>query len=90
MNCDVIAEKSSSCCYNIALKSAEDRASIQRDLVASGMVHKLKKGEITRRHIEVMIYDTPEPERELLKARLNHYMGVARETKSSGKVKKQR
>ena len=78
MNCDVIAEKSIGCCYNIALKSAEDRASIQRDLVASGMVHKLKKGEITRRHIEVALHDAPETEREYLRERLNHYMSIGR------------
>jgi hypothetical protein len=78
------------CCYNIALKSPEERASINRDLVTSGVVHKFKKGELTRRHIEVMIYDTPEPERELFKARINHYMTVTRETKGSGKVKNQR
>ena len=90
MDCDVTTEKSNGYCYNIARKSPEERASINRDLVAAGVVHKLKKGEITRRHIEIMIYDTPEPERELLKARLNHYMSAARETKVSGKVKNQR
>lgn len=90
MNCDASAEKSNGYCYNIALKSPEERAGINRDLVASGVVHKFKKGELTRRHIEIMIYDTPEPEREQFKARLNHYMSAARETKGSGKVKNQR
>lgn len=78
MNCDANAEKSNGYCYNIARKSPEERASINRDLVTSGVVHKFKKGELTRRHIEVMIYDTPEPERELFKARINHYMKVSR------------
>lgn len=78
MNCDASAEKSNGYCYNIALKSAEDRASIQRDLVASGMVHKLKTGEITRRHIEVALHDAPETEREYLRERLNHYMSIGR------------
>ncbi len=90
MNCDVSAEKSIGYCYNIALKSPEERAGINRDLVASGVVHKFKKGELTRRHIEVMTYDTPEPERELFKARINHYMAVTMEAKGSGKIKNQR
>ena len=90
MNCDANAEKSNGYCYNIARKSPEERASINRDLVTSGVVHKFKKGELTRRHIEVMIYDTPEPEREQFKARINHYMTVTRKTKDSGKSKNQR
>lgn len=90
MNCDVTTEKSNGYCYNIALKSDAERARIQLDLKASGMVHKLKTGEITRRHIEVALYDTPETEREYLRERLNHYMSAARETKVSGKVKNQR
>ena len=73
MNCDVSAEKSNGYCYNLALKSVDERARIQLDLKAAGMVHKLKTGEITRRHIEVALYDTPETEREYLRDRLNHY-----------------
>ena len=78
MNCDVNAEKSNGCCYNIARKSHEERAKIKIDLQAAGMVHKLKTGEITRRHIEVALYDTPETEREYLRERLNHYMSIGR------------
>ena len=78
MNCDVSAEKSNGYCYNIALKSVDERARIQLDLKAAGMVHKLKTGEITRRHIEVALYDTPETEREYLRERLNHYMSIER------------
>ena len=76
MNCDVSAEKSIGYCYNIALKSPEERAKIQLDLKASGAVRKLRTGEITRRHIEVMLYDEPELTREYLRERLNHYRGM--------------
>ena len=76
MNCDVNAEKSICYCYNIAHKSPEERAKIQMDFQAAGMVHKLKTGEITRRHIEVALYDAPEDEREYLRERLNHYRGI--------------
>ena len=76
MNCDVTTEKSSGYCYNLALKSVDERARIQLDLKAAGMVHKLKTGEITRRHIEVALYDTPETEREYLRERLNHYRAM--------------
>ena len=83
MNCDVNAEKSNGYCYNLALKPDAERARIQLDLMAAGMVHKLKTGEITRRHIEVMLHDEPEGSREYLRARLNHYM---RMTKENGSV----
>ena len=76
MNCNVSAEKSNGYCYNLALKSVDERARIQLDLKAAGMVHKLKTGEITRRHIEVALYDTPETEREYLRERLNHYRAM--------------
>ena len=66
------------CAYNIALKSPEERAKIQMDFQAAGMVRKLRTGEITRRHIEVALYDTPETEREYLRERLNHYMSIGR------------
>lgn len=78
MNCDVNAEKSIGYCYNIAQKSPEERAKIQMDFQAAGMVHKLKTGEITRRHIEVALYDAPEMEREYLRERLNYYMSIGR------------
>lgn len=78
MNCDASAEKSNGYCYNIALKSDAERARIQLDLKASGMVHKLKTGEITRRHIEIALYDAPEAEREYLRERLNHYISIWR------------
>lgn len=78
MNCDTSAEKSNGYCYNIALKSVDERARIQLDLKAAGMVHKLKTGEITRRHIEVALHDAPETEREYLRERLNHYMSIKR------------
>lgn len=77
MNCDTSAEKSIGYCYNIALKSDAERARIQLDLKAAGMVHKLKTGEITRRHIEVELYDTKEADREYLRERLNHYRTIA-------------
>ena len=77
MNCDASAEKSNGYCYNIALKPDAERARIQLDLKASGMVHKLKTGEITRRHIEVELYDTKEADREYLRERLNHYRTIA-------------
>ena len=77
MNCDVNAEKSNCYCYNLALKSDAERARIQLDLKAAGMVHKLKTGEITRRHIEVELYDTKEADREYLRERLNHYRTIA-------------
>ena len=64
------------CVYNIASKSHEDRAKIQLDLKASGAVRKLRTGEITRRHIEIMLYDEPEPTREYLRERLNHYRNI--------------
>ena len=76
MNCDTSAEKSIGYCYNIALKSDAERARIQLDLKASGMVHKLKTGEITRRHIEVMLGDEPEATRDHLRERLNYYRGL--------------
>ena len=76
MNCDASAEKSNGYCYNLALKSVDERARIQLDFKAAGMVHKLKTGEITRRHIEVALYDTPETEREYLRERLNHYRAM--------------
>ena len=76
MNCDANAEKSNGYCYNIALKSHEERAKIQLDLKASGAVRKLRTGEITRRHIEVMLYDEPEGSREYLRDRLNHYRAI--------------
>lgn len=78
MNCDANAEKSNGYCYNIAHKSPEERAKIQMDFQAAGMVHKLKIGEITRRHIEVALHDAPETEREYLRERLNHYMSIGR------------
>lgn len=78
MNCDANAEKSIGYCYNIAQKSPEERAKIQMDLQAAGMVRKLRTGEITRRHIEVALYDTPETKREYLRERLNHYMSIGR------------
>ena len=77
MNCDASAEKSNGYCYNIALKPVDERARIQLDLKAAGMVHKLKTGEITRRHIEVELYDTKEADREYLRERLNHYRTIA-------------
>ena len=77
MNCDVNAEKSNGYCYNLALKPDAERARIQLDLKAAGMVHKLKTGEITRRHIEVELYDTKEADREYLRERLNHYRTIA-------------
>ena len=76
MNCDVSDEKSNGYCYNLALKSVDDRARIQLDLKAAGMVHKLKTGEITRRHIEVMLCDEPEATRDHLRERLNYYRGL--------------
>ena len=76
MNCDASAEKSNGYCYNIALKSDAERARIQLDLRAAGMVHKLKTGEITRRHIEVMLHDEPEATRDRLRERLNYYRGL--------------
>ena len=78
MNRDVNAEKSIGYCYNIAQKSPEERAKIQMDFQAAGMDRKLRTGEITRRHIEVALYDTPETEREYLRERLNHYMSIGR------------
>ena len=77
MNCDTSAEKSIGYCYNIALKSDAERARIQLDLKAAGMVHKLKTGEITRRHIEIELHDTKEIDREYLRERLNHYRTIA-------------
>ena len=77
MNCDVNTEKSNGYCYNLALKTDAERARIQLDLKAAGMVHKLKTGEITRRHIEIELHDTKEPDREYLRERLNHYREVA-------------
>ena len=77
MNCDVNTEKSNGYCYNLALKPDAERARIQLDLKAAGMVHKLKTGEITRRHIEVELYDTKEADREYLRERLNHYRTIA-------------
>ena len=77
MNCDSSSEKSNSYCYNLALKSADERAKIQLDLKAAGMVHKLKTGEITRRHIEIELSDAKETDREYLRERLNHYREVA-------------
>ena len=77
MNCDVNAEKSNGYCYNLALKPDAERARIQLDLKAAGMVHKLKTGAITRRHIEVELYDTKEADREYLRDRLNHYRTIA-------------
>lgn len=82
MNCDTSAEKSIGYCYNIALKSDAERARIQLDLKASGMVHKLKTGEITRRHIEIELHDAGESKREQLRERLNHYMRITRESGS--------
>lgn len=76
MNCDASAEKSNGYCYNIALKPDAERARIQLDLKAAGMVHKLKTGEITRRHIEVELYDTKEADREYLRERLNYYRTI--------------
>ena len=70
------------CAYNIALKSPEERHKIQLDLRASLAMRQLRTGAITRRHIEVMLYDEPEPTREYLRERLNHYrsmeLGVSR------------
>lgn len=40
------------------------------------MVRKLRTGEATRRHIEIMLYDEPEATRELLRDRLNHYRAM--------------
>ena len=77
MNCDVNTEKSNGYCYNLALKSVDERAKIQLDLKAAGMVHKLKTGEITRRHIEIELHDAKEADREYLRERLNHYREVA-------------
>ena len=77
MNCDVSDEKSNGYCYNLALKSVDDRARIQLDLKAAGMVHKLKTGEITRRHIEIELHDTKETDREYLRERLNYYRSMA-------------
>ena len=76
MNCDVSAEKSNGYCYNIALKSVDERARIQLDLKAAGMVHKLKTGEITRRHIEIELHDAKELDREYLRERLNYYRTI--------------
>ena len=76
MNCDASAEKSNGYCYNLAQKSTEERARIQLDLRASGIVRKLRTGEATRRHIEIMLYDEPEATRELLRDRLNHYRAM--------------
>ena len=73
MNCDTSAEKSIGYCYNIALKSDAERARIQLDLRASQAVHQLRKKEITRRHIEVMLYDEPEVTRDYLRERMNYY-----------------
>ena len=77
MNCNVSAEKSNGYCYNLALKSVDERARIQLDLKAASMVHKLKTGEITRRHIEIELHDTKEIDREYLRERLNHYRTIA-------------
>ena len=77
MNCDVSAEKSNCYCYNLALKPDAERARIQLDLKAAGMVHKLKTGEITRRHIEIELHDAKEADREYLRDRLNHYRTMA-------------
>ena len=77
MNCDVNAEKSNGYCYNLAIKSVDERARIQLDLKAAGMVHNLKTGEITRRHIEIELHDTKEIDREYLRERLNHYRSMA-------------
>lgn len=76
MNCDTSAEKSIGYCYNIALKSDAERARIQLDLKAAGMVHKLKTGEIMRRHIEIELHDAKELDREYLRERLNYYRGL--------------
>lgn len=77
MNCDASAEKSNCYCYNLALKPDAERARIQLDLKAAGMVHKLKTGAITRRHIEVMLYDATDEDREYLRERLNYYRTIA-------------
>ena len=77
MNCDVSAEKSNGYCYNLALKPVDERARIQLDLKAAGMVHKLKTGEITRRHIEIELHDAKELDREYLRERLNYYRTIA-------------
>ena len=73
MNYDVTTEKSNGYCYNIALKSDAERARIQLALRASQAVHQLRKKEITRRHIEVMLYDEPEATRDYLRERMNYY-----------------
>ena len=77
MNCDVNTEKSNGYCYNLALKPDAERARIQLDLKAAGMVHKLKTGAITRRHIDVELYDATDEDREYLRERLNHYRTIA-------------
>lgn len=64
------------CAYNIALKSPEERTRIQLDLRAASAARQLRTGAITRRHIEVMLYDEPEPTREYLRERLNHYRNI--------------
>ena len=64
------------CAYNIATKSHEERAKIQVDLRASRAVWQLRTGAITRRHIEVMLYDEPELTREYLRDRLNYYRAI--------------
>ena len=76
MNCDTSAEKSIGYCYNIAQKSDAEQLAIQLDLRASQAVHQLRKNEITRRHIEVMLYDEPEATRDYLRERLNYYRGL--------------
>lgn len=78
MNCDVNAEKSIGYCYNIAQKSPEERARIWLDLRAASLVRQLLTKAITRRHVEVALYDAPEDEREYLRERLNHYMSIER------------
>lgn len=90
MNCDVTTEKSNGYCYNIARKSAEERARIWLDLRAASLVRQLLTKVITRRHVEVALYDEPDATREYLRDRINHYMSATRETKVSGKVKNQR
>lgn len=81
MNCDSNTEKSIGYCYNLALKSPEERNLLQLDLRAAGMARKLKTGEITKRHVEIALYDEPDATRERLRERINHYRGITPEGK---------
>lgn len=58
---------------NLASQPARERAEIELDKQAALAIYQLRKGQITRRHIEVMLYDMPEQDAGYFKDRLNHH-----------------